>query len=200
VGLVSADRKSPGLHRKLFLARKATEAVEKRGRNEEHGYAFARFEDVLSEASKQLEKRDILVISEMKEEVLHLGKSKAEVLAKAVLNYKVIDTKTDESMTIRWAGTGYDEPGDKALFKATTGCEKYFLRSLLNIPFGADPEEPAATEPEPGRSPEAQKVAAEQDAAAEAPDVVPPRDRPLPESDLPEPDWDGLEKPEPAHA
>lgn len=173
--------KKQSLRRKLFLARKAAEAVPKRGYNLEGEYFFARFEDVMAEASKQLEKRGIVVIPQMVDEELIIGRT--GVIAKAVIEYEVADTETEESLKLRWAGTGHDEPGDKALFKATTGTSKYFLASLLGIPFGTDPEEdsPAA---------EADQIRREQDAAAERPDE--PAIKPLPESDLPEADWSGL--------
>lgn len=181
--------KEQSLRRKLFLARKAAEAVPKRGFNKDGEYYFARFEDVLAEAKRQLEKRDILVIGQMVDEDLVLGRE--GVIAKAVIEYEVTDTKGSESITLRWAGTGYDTPGDKALFKATTGTDKYFLAKLLGIPFGTDPEEDSSPE-----SSEADRIRNEQDAAAEAPDL-----KPLPESDLREPDWSGLALgEEPAHA
>ncbi len=179
-----ASRKPQSLRRKLFLARKAAEAVAKNGHSSDGDYSFARFEDVLEEASKQLEKRDILYVPSMVDEELVIGRQ--GVIAKAVIEYEVTDTKTDESLKIRWAGTGHDVPGDKALFKATTGTEKYFLARLLGIPFGTDPEADADT---PSASPEADRIRAEQDAASE-PESEPGL-RPLPESDLPEVDWTG---------
>jgi len=123
------------LRRKLFLARKAAEKVEKQGHNRDGDFTYARAEDVLEEASRQLEKRDILILGSLIEEELILGKS--GVLAKVVIEYTVTDSTTGEELPpIRWVGTGVDTPGDKALFKATTGCEKYFLAKLLGIRSG----------------------------------------------------------------
>lgn len=178
------------LRRKLFLARKAAEAVEKRGHSEEGGFYFARYEDVLAEAAKQLEKRDILIVPQMVDERIIFGQQGQGAIAKAVIEFEVVDTKTDESLKLRWSGTGHDTPGDKALFKATTGTTKYFLANLLGIPFGTDPE--AEEAPAEAQEPfEGQRIRAEQDRAAEAPDT-PPALKPVPESDLPEPDWTGL--------
>ena len=191
-----AERTKQTLRRKLFLARKAAEAVEKRGHNESGDFSFARAEDVLEEAAKQLEKRGILIVPSMVEETLHFGKS--ATIAKAVIAYEVVDTESDETLgPLRWAGTGYDSPGDKALFKATTGTAKYFLANLLNIPFGTDPEAEAAvpaSTPLDEPPPSAERVREQQDRDAEAPDVSPaPRSlKPVPTSDLPEPDWEGL--------
>jgi hypothetical protein len=174
------------LRRKLFLARKAAEGVEKRGYNADGDYHFVRSEDVLAEAAKQLEKRDIIYIPSMTEERLHFSRN-GFVIAKAVIEYEVTDTKTGESLTVRWAGTGHDAPGDKALFKATTGTTKYFLSQLLGIPFGTDPEVELGSAPETAEGDEPERIRREQDADAAAPQLAP-----LPESDLPEADWQGL--------
>jgi hypothetical protein len=243
------------LHRKLFLARQEAQAVDKQGSNGE--YDFARAEDVLAEAKPIFERWDLLVIPEVVEEELTFGKSGA--LAKVVMEFEVRDVaprgwrfwQRRESLFVRWSGTGHDSPGDKALYKATTGAGKYFLSNLLGIPFGSDPEagRSAATSPTPGEPPaepdegtdllvvkdvrreleamgspegslqrilnscgivgretdalipvteeQAAAVGRElvrmrQDRAGEQVDVPPRRERPLPESDLPEPDWDGL--------
>lgn len=178
-----SENSTKTLRRKLFLARKAAEAVEKRGNNVEGDYTYARAEDVLEEASRQLEKRDILIVPRMVDEELTFGRK--GVIAKAVIEYEVTDTKSGESLTVRWAGTGYDEPGDKALFKGATGTTKYFLANLLGIPFGTDPEAEIGVGEAGAENGVAQRVRDQQDAAADKPDLLPP----LPESDLPEADW-----------
>jgi hypothetical protein len=195
--MTSSARKPTTLRRKLFLARKAAEAVKKHGDNAGGSYSFARAEDVLEEAAKQLEKRGILIIPSMVEETLHFGKG--GTIAKAVIAYEVVDTEGDETLgPLRWAGTGHDAPGDKALFKATTGTAKYFLANLLNIPFGTDPEAEALPASKPDSAPdpsvEADRARAKQDRDAEEPDLSPASRalKPVPTSDLPEADWEGL--------
>ncbi len=170
---------SRSLRRKLFLARKAAKAVEKRGANAEGDYTYARAEDVLAEASQQLEKRDILIIPSLVEEELSFGRQ--GTIARATIEFEVVDTKTEEALKLRWSGTGHDVPGDKALFKATTGATKYFLANLLGIPFGTDPEAESA---EVAELSEGDRIRAAQDADAGRPDLAP-----VPDSDLPEPDW-----------
>lgn len=183
MGIVSDKRKPQTLHRKLFLARKAAEAVAKNGESVEGDFTFARFEDVLAEASERLESKGILVLPQVIDEKLSFSTS-GFAIATVVMEFEVVDTTGGESLTRRWSGTGHDSPGDKALFKAQTGCEKYFLAKLLGIPFGTDPE---ADADRPSASPEADRIRTEQDAASE-PESEPDL-RPLPESDLPEVDW-----------
>ena len=183
-----SEKKSPALklHEKLFKARKEAEAVARKG--DGGGFDFARFEDVTAEASRLLDKHRISIEPEVVDEALRLVGRFA--VAKVVMEFEVIDLSTGHSMKKRWSGTADDEPGGKALFKAQTGCEKYFLLKLLRIPFGNDPEERTPAD-EVGESAEAQRVREEQDDAAEAPQA-PRHLKPVPKSDLPEPDWSGL--------
>jgi hypothetical protein len=165
------------LYRKLFAARKEAEAVAKHGVSESGDYSFARYEDVLAEASEKLEEQGILILPEVPEEELILGRE--GVLAKVVIEYTVIDTEGWGELKRRWVGTGLDKPGDKAVYKATTGTNKYFLANLLGIPFGTDPEAEPSPEVTPSESPEARRVRQEQDRAAEAPQAAPSLEREL---------------------
>lgn len=173
------------LRRKLFLAGKAAQAVEKAGDGD--GFKYAKAEDVLAEASRVLEKQGILVLPSVDGVDLKFGRSGC--LATVSMTFEVCDTKTGETLDKSWIGTGWDHPGDKAAYAAQTGARKYFMGSLLGIPFGTDPEEDVGSSSSP-EAVEVNRIRSEQDAAAEQPDV--PHLRPLPESDLPEPDWDGL--------
>jgi len=160
------------LHARLFKARKAAQPVKKEGESE-RGYSFARFEDVLAEAELRLQKQGILIVPQVINEGVSF-RPDGSAIAKIAMEFDVIDTKDGGKITRRWSGTGHDEPGDKALFKAQTGCEKYFLAKLLGIPFGTDPEADAA--PAPATQPEtaeARRVRREQDRAAEEPQESP---------------------------
>lgn len=153
------------LYRKLFEVAKAAQPVDKAGHNSEDDYDFARYEDVLAEASKRLEEQGIHIVPQVASEELKFSRN-GFAIATAVMEFDVVDTETGFSITRRWSGTGHDEPGDKALYAAETGCEKYFLARLLRIPFGTDPEED-------GDAAEAERVRREQDSAAEAPQDPP---------------------------
>ena len=86
------------------------------------------------------------------------------------MEFEIRDVDSGESFTLPWIGYGHDKPGDKAIYKGITGAKKYFLASLLEIPFvGADPEQDAA--PADPVSLEAERIRKEQDRAAEQPDL-----------------------------
>jgi hypothetical protein len=156
------------LRRKLFAAAKDAQAVAKNGDSEDGGFKYARAADVLTEASRVLEEQGIVIVPEVDDVQLRFAKSGDGALAIVSMTFEVCDSETEETITKKWSGTGWDDrPGDKALYTAITGSEKYFLAKLLNIPFGIDPEEDS----EPKRSAEALRIAAEQDRAAEQPDV-----------------------------
>lgn len=183
------------LHKKLFEIRRAVKPIVKQGHNDRGEFIFARFEDVAAEASRHMDEKRILIVPEVIDEAIKVFGHLA--IAKVAMEFEVIDLSGGGSLKRRWSGTADDDPGGKALFKAQTGCEKYFLAKLLRIPFGTDPEaeEPGSLEHEPGGSLQADHVRAEQDAAAETPHIAPQprRLRPLPSSDLPEPEWAGSE-------
>ncbi len=187
------------LHKKLFDIRKAALPIAKEGRNHGQEFDFARFEDVLAEASRLLDEKRILIVPTVIDEAVKVFGNRA--IAKVAMEFEVIDLSSGGSITKRWSGSADDEPGGKALFKAQTGCEKYFLAKLLRIPFGTDPEEDQA---KPTADVDAQRVREEQDRIAEEPDIPPRRERPLPRSDDPPYDWTkvGREETEevPAHA
>jgi hypothetical protein len=155
------------LYTKLLAVAKAAQPVDKNGHNVEDGYHFARYEDVLAEANSRLEEEGILIVPQVASEELKFSKS-GFAIATAVMEFQVVDTETGASITRRWSGTGHDQPGDKALYAAETGCEKYFLARLLRIPFGTDPEADGSAE-----SVEARRIRLEQDKAAEAPQDSP---------------------------
>jgi hypothetical protein len=153
------------LRRKLFLAGQEAEAVEKNGDSEDGGYKYAKAKDVLAEANRVLEKHGLVVLPSTPDAELRFLKG-GGVLAKVSMEFEICDSEGDETILKEWRGTGFDRLGDKAIYAAITGAKKYFFASLLNIPFGVDPEGG-----EPTTSPEARRIAAEQDRDAEQPDV-----------------------------
>jgi hypothetical protein len=193
------SRKLDKLHKKLFEVRQEARTVAKNGDAGE--YEFARFEDVLAEASRLLDEKKISIERQVVSEDLRFSAS-GFAIATVVMEFEVIDISSGGQVVRRWSGTGEDKPGDKALYKAQTGCEKYFLAKLLRIPFGTDPETVESPQPvDPAGevlydSAEADEVRAAQDEAAEAPQVA-RHERPLPRSDHPPAAWENTEEREP---
>jgi hypothetical protein len=144
------------LIRKLALVQAEVDHhIPKRGRNEFHKYDYAMEADIVSELRKGLSDRHILLVPH----VLHVERvalGEKNVLTVVDMRFTFMDGETGESLTIDWQGTGSD-PGDKGLYKAMTGAEKYVLLKTFLIPTGDDPEQddeqPAKPKPAPGRTP-----------------------------------------------
>jgi hypothetical protein len=59
------------------------------------------------------------------------------------MNYRFVDARSGEELTVRVAGEGAD-PGDKAPYKAMTGALKYALLQSFLLSTGDDPEDDRA--------------------------------------------------------
>lgn len=123
---------------KIHLAHQEAQSVARSGHNADQDFEFSRFEDVLAEGKRLLQKHRLVYVSEVVDVELIVGKK--GVIAKTTIEYEVTDLDGGGSMLVTWVGTGHDSPGDKAVYKAETGTEKYFLARLLQIPWGDDPE------------------------------------------------------------
>lgn len=188
------------LHEKLFKARKEAQGVGRKGegRSGEEDYYFSRFEDVLAEAKRLLQKHRLVYTASVIEEVLHFGQKGC--LAKVVIEYTVTDLAGGGSLKVRWSGTGFDTPGATALFMAQTGTEKYFLAKLLQIPWGEDPESQKTAPPVAAGDLDPDRVRADQDRTAEASQLL-RHNKPLPHSDHPPAVWErDPDEEKPVHA
>ena len=146
---MSENGKTMTLAVKLAKARSAVQGIEKKGRNRQQGYDYVRAEDVVIAAEKALGENSILVlpgVGMVKEERIKTKQGGEALLVQVTLDYQVLDAESGESISKPWVGYGYDTPGDKAIYKALTGANKYFLAALLGISFGDDPEADASTD------------------------------------------------------
>ena len=125
-----------GLIQKLLEATAEIAPIPKRGLNAEAGYAFAAAEDIVAAVRGPLARHGLLVVCTLKDRVSQAlpGRGwREQVLLTVTL------TDGTSALSIDAPGEGQDA-GDKAVYKAWTGAFKYALRSLLQLPFGEDPE------------------------------------------------------------
>lgn len=153
------------LAEKLRNARNAAQPVEKKGCADE-GFDFVRAVDLIEEARRLLKGRGIVVIPSVESIEQKMGKS--GVLVHAHLTFEIVLVKTGDSIVKSWVGSGFDYPGDKAVYKAITGGTKYFYANLLGIPFGVDPEEGQG---KALADPEVERLRTQQDEDATRPDL-----------------------------
>lgn len=138
----------PQLLAKLKKVYRAVKFVEKRGRNDHHGYRFAQALDVVRDVRAELVKQGIVVIPGVVPGSLrHFTETGGRGFVTTVdLTYTFMDADTGASITVPWAGAGADTGGDKGLYKAYTGGLKYALLSLFLLPMTEDPEHDGFTE------------------------------------------------------
>lgn len=129
---------------KLAEVMAAVGRIAKRGRNEFHGYDYATEADIVEAVRAELAKRHILIYPEVVDyEVRELSaahdKKAARLLTILRLRFLIEDGSSGERIERQWLGAGEDS-GDKGVYKAMTGGDKYFLLKLFLIPTGDDPE------------------------------------------------------------
>jgi hypothetical protein len=133
----AAAKSGGGLYRKILAVQQKLDAVPKRGYNSFHKYHYATEADILS-VKETLNDNGLVVLPTTVHEETGFkpdGKSWASV----TLMFKVVDVESGESIDSQF--TGYAEDSfDKAIYKATTGANKYFYLKFFGIATEDDPE------------------------------------------------------------
>ena len=117
--------------------------VQKTGKNTFHNYKYATEADFLALVKPLLEEFNLAVVASQenvtREELEPTKGGRRQWLTTVQMNFKLIDGDTGYCETLTSYGTGIDSE-DKGLYKAITGCVKYFISKLFLIETGDDPE------------------------------------------------------------
>ncbi len=135
---------------KLAQVMAAVERVPKRGRNEFHHYDYATEADIVATVRQELASRHVMLIPAVLGITREPIGEKSDVLTTLQMEFTFEDGDTQENLTRPWLGCGSDK-GDKGIYKAMTGGEKYFLLKTFLMPTGDDPEadeKPKAQKPQ----------------------------------------------------
>lgn len=139
----SADR-TKTLVTKLAEVMGIMRGVKKEGFNKAQNYRFVRETDVAERASEALAERRVWIhqtvtFSEMTP--LYITNSGLQMwLTHVKMDFRFIDGETGEvTEPQNFEGYGADT-GDKGIYKAMTGAEKYFLMKSFLVSTGDDPE------------------------------------------------------------
>jgi len=143
----TTTKKSTGnIFSRLLKVQKEIDAVPKRGYNSFHKYHYATEADILT-VKKTLNDNGLIVMPTTLSQETGF-KPDGKSWARVTLLFKVVDAETGEE--IESIFTGYAEDNfDKAIYKATTGANKYFYLKFFGIATEDDPEREEA--PTPGR-------------------------------------------------
>lgn len=125
--------KPKNLVQKLCEVMSAVERVEKRGRNEFHKYDYAREADIVEAIRGELASRNLFIFPSVETH------TRTAEITDIMVAWCFVDGDSGEERVCRIPGSGQDK-GDKGVYKALTGSEKYFLMKAFLIPTGDDPE------------------------------------------------------------
>ncbi|MFC5775131.1 ERF family protein [Ectobacillus antri] len=130
------------LVRKLSEVMNEVKYIQKKGYNSFHKYRYATESDVAEKIREELAKRNIIMIpsvlsQEAREHTNQRGNR--EYIVTVMMQFTFYDGDTGEDITFQMGGQGQDA-GDKGIYKAMTGAQKYALMKAFMIPTGDDPE------------------------------------------------------------
>ena len=116
--------------------------IKKNGFNKFNNYSYATESDVAEKVREVLADQQVIMLPDVVEHSTreHVNrKGNTEYIATVKVKFTFIDGETGEELSIHSAGEGQDA-GDKAVYKAITGAQKYALMKAFMIPTGDDPE------------------------------------------------------------
>jgi hypothetical protein len=144
------DETPLNLTQKLCQVMATVDRIPKTGRNDYHGYSYAEEAVIVEAIRKELASRNVMLYPSLQTRMLGDGTGAITVeggITTVLMTYTFVDGDSGETMESAWAGQGQDS-GDKGLYKAYTGSNKYYLMKTFLLPTGDekgadDPENPA---------------------------------------------------------
>lgn len=120
--------------------------IAKNGYNKFHNYSYVQEADIVEAIRTKLAERSVMLIPSVtrveRTPLLRTdsnGKPKESLITTMYLRFTFVDGESGDSYSADWTGDGEDG-GDKGMYKALTGAEKYFLLKTFMISTGDDPE------------------------------------------------------------
>ncbi len=160
------------LAQKILDIQNSVGVVKKQGKfgTEMGGGNYLRIEDAVVAVNKLMCSKGLILTGTLRkcERLPHEKTGKDGLLVRGgyissvLMDWTVDDTETGESRTWTFPGDGYDGT-DKSIYKAMTGCRKYAITIIFNLPIGNDVEEHGLFEPKESKAAQknvaAQKIA-----------------------------------------
>ena len=130
------------LVKKLAKVMQEVKYIQKTGFNSFHKYKYATEADVNEKVREELAKQNVIMLPSMTghEMRTHTNRNGAtEYIICVDMQFTFVDGDSGESFTVNMSGEGQDA-GDKGMYKAIAGAQKYALMKVFMIPTGDDPE------------------------------------------------------------
>lgn len=141
------------LYAKIARVTAAMKRVPKNSTNTHQGYKYANEGDIMDALRAAMGDANLAIMPSVDAiERIAPTNERLGPITRLLMTYAVVCGDTGASVHLQWIGEGQDT-GDKAVYKAYTGAEKYFLMKLFLVATGDDPEqdEPQPRQPEPTR-------------------------------------------------
>ena len=135
-----SKRQELNLREKFAEVRRRLGYVQKRGHNERHNYSYVTAADLAGSVGDILAELGVVVIPQLQSISTETPRSSSDRIARVIMNYRFVDARSGEELSVRVAGEGADA-GDKAPYKAMTGALKYALLQSFLLSTGDDPED-----------------------------------------------------------
>jgi hypothetical protein len=140
---VKKDTKTKNIHQKVLDVTAALGRIPKRGHNDFQNYDYVTEADILEAVSAaQVEAGIVVYPNCVKDETERFVNKDGKTITerRVLMAYTIVNVDNPkETVTLVFPGDSHDT-GDKAIYKALTGAEKYFLMKTYMIPTGDDPE------------------------------------------------------------
>ncbi len=125
---------------KILAVMEAVSHIEKDSYNAFQKYNYVSEANLVGKVRQAMIDNKLIAIPDMvSHNIIPSGKDGDSHLTTVVVEYTFIDAESGEFITFTSGGQGTDK-GDKGIFKALTGCNKYALLKAFQIATGDDPE------------------------------------------------------------
>lgn len=142
-----------GLVIKLCEIMAAVGYLQKKGNNEKQSYKYIREADVVAKMRDEFASRNIFIFPSLvhhenvKMVKTAYDKTTENYQTNIVMRWTIVDGDTGQERVCEIPGSSAS-PGDKGVYVAMTGSEKYLLMKGFLLPTGDDPEDDANEEKE----------------------------------------------------
>lgn len=121
--------------KKIELMSQEIGAMDKEGENKFDNYVYITYEQLDTKLRKLLTKYDLSILPEINDYIetpIMTSGNKPAIRTVVKMNFHITDTKTGETITLKWIGADQDTKG-KSMPQATTECVKRFYLKTFKI-------------------------------------------------------------------
>lgn len=130
-------------------------SLPERGYNEHFKYHYVLAEDLYKEARKAFHKVGLVIVPLLHQYCEEMIPAKYDSIKRKVvqpITFMVTDAETGYTLACPWHSEAMDNE-DKGTGKALTSALKYFVKTLLMVPTGDDPDREGAVEEDASKKP-----------------------------------------------